>query len=278
MSCCRRLPSQSCPTPTATWRCCKVRLGEAAGAQSCWYGYVGFLQVAFLHMQPGIVGSRSTPCYMRTPVSLFLFLPRKLRNCLVWPIWAQYSSHCPRRGKYNDRRSRYPWHGSLDWFGWPARRATCKRLPKGHCARSSALRWPGWSPELVYKAEVSFGQLRLCVCCATFPCIMVGGTDDLGSYTLCLGISSAAIYSVLEPISDATGLTLSDLNSGTGYMVLKFSDLGSVLMASSSWCLGGVVWYGSLLHCSMGNVLRICCRCSRPRYDFRKWEKRSILI
>ena len=45
----------------------------------------------------------------------------------------------------------------------------------------------------------------------------------LRSYTLCLGITSAAIYSVFEPISEATGLTLGDLNSGTGYMVLDLS-------------------------------------------------------
>jgi MFS family permease len=41
-------------------------------------------------------------------------------------------------------------------------------------------------------------------------------------YTLMVGIASAAIYSVLEPISDATGLTLGDLNAGTGYMFLFF--------------------------------------------------------
>lgn len=41
-------------------------------------------------------------------------------------------------------------------------------------------------------------------------------------YTLMVGIASAAIYSVLVPISDATGLTLGDLNSGTGYMFLFF--------------------------------------------------------
>lgn len=35
-------------------------------------------------------------------------------------------------------------------------------------------------------------------------------------YTLMVGIASAAIYSVLEPISEDTGLTLSDLNQGTG--------------------------------------------------------------
>ena len=41
-------------------------------------------------------------------------------------------------------------------------------------------------------------------------------------YTLMIGIASAAIYSVLEPISEATGLTLGQLNSGTGYMFLAF--------------------------------------------------------
>lgn len=44
----------------------------------------------------------------------------------------------------------------------------------------------------------------------------------VGVYTLMVGIASAAIYSVLEPISDATGLTLGDLNAGTGYMFLFF--------------------------------------------------------
>ena len=39
------------------------------------------------------------------------------------------------------------------------------------------------------------------------------------SYTLAIGIASAAVYSVLEPIADATRLTLGDLNAGTGYMV-----------------------------------------------------------
>lgn len=34
------------------------------------------------------------------------------------------------------------------------------------------------------------------------------------------GINSAIIYSVLEPISNDTNLTLSDLNAGTGYMFL----------------------------------------------------------
>lgn len=41
-------------------------------------------------------------------------------------------------------------------------------------------------------------------------------------YTLMVGIASAAIYSVLIPISNETGLTLGDLNAGTGYMFLAF--------------------------------------------------------
>ncbi len=41
-------------------------------------------------------------------------------------------------------------------------------------------------------------------------------------YTLMIGIASAAIYSVLEPIAKDTGLTLNDLNAGTGYMFLLF--------------------------------------------------------
>lgn len=42
-------------------------------------------------------------------------------------------------------------------------------------------------------------------------------TASQSMYTLMVGIASAAIYSVLEPISEDTGLTLADLNAGTGY-------------------------------------------------------------
>lgn len=45
-------------------------------------------------------------------------------------------------------------------------------------------------------------------------------TASQSVYTLMVGIASAAIYSVLEPISTDTGLTLADLNAGTG-CVLK---------------------------------------------------------
>ncbi|KAK7510693.1 serine/threonine kinase 16 [Phyllosticta citriasiana] len=45
-------------------------------------------------------------------------------------------------------------------------------------------------------------------------------TFCMSVYTLMTGINSAIIYSVLEPISNDTNLTLSDLNAGTGYMFL----------------------------------------------------------
>ncbi|KAE9994624.1 hypothetical protein EG327_006767 [Venturia inaequalis] len=47
-------------------------------------------------------------------------------------------------------------------------------------------------------------------------------TLTLATYTLMVGIASAAIYSILTPIAKDTGLTLGDLNAGTGYMFLFF--------------------------------------------------------
>ncbi|KAI5207719.1 MFS general substrate transporter [Aureobasidium subglaciale] len=44
----------------------------------------------------------------------------------------------------------------------------------------------------------------------------------MGVYTLMVGIASAAIYSILEPIAEETNLTLGNLNSGTGFMFLFF--------------------------------------------------------
>lgn len=55
-------------------------------------------------------------------------------------------------------------------------------------------------------------------------------TASLCMYTLMVGIASAAIYSVLTPISDATGLTLGDLNDGTGYMFLVNNRLHIVFL------------------------------------------------
>lgn len=45
-------------------------------------------------------------------------------------------------------------------------------------------------------------------------------------YTYGIGVASAAIYSVLTPISEKTGLSLGTLNEGTGYMFL-FLGLGN---------------------------------------------------
>ena len=42
-------------------------------------------------------------------------------------------------------------------------------------------------------------------------------------YVVAVGVSSAAIYSVLESISSNSRLTLDDLNQGTGYMVRTLS-------------------------------------------------------
>lgn len=42
------------------------------------------------------------------------------------------------------------------------------------------------------------------------------------AYVLTVGIASAAIYSVLDPISADLHLSLADLNAGTGYMFLAF--------------------------------------------------------
>ena len=63
-----------------------------------------------------------------------------------------------------------------------------------------------------------------CMCMYT---LMVCGNPTLLALCLLLltvplqvGIASAAIYSVLVPISEDTGLTLGDLNAGTGYMCI----------------------------------------------------------
>lgn len=74
------------------------------------------------------------------------------------------------------------------------------------------------------------------------------------SYTLAIGIASAAIYSVLEPIAKDTGLTLGDLNAGTGYMVRALLCLCEPMPKPSSfYFLGGVACSGSLSPCSMEN-------------------------
>lgn len=55
-----------------------------------------------------------------------------------------------------------------------------------------------------------------------------------------VGIASAAIYSVLSPISEDTGLTLSDLNAGTGYMFLFFVRIFSLVFCDEANGVSGM--------------------------------------
>lgn len=57
-------------------------------------------------------------------------------------------------------------------------------------------------------------------------------TACMSMYTLMVGIASAAVYSVLEPISEDTGLTVDQLNAGTGYMFLFFGVSYTISYAS----------------------------------------------
>lgn len=47
------------------------------------------------------------------------------------------------------------------------------------------------------------------------------------AYMMAVGVSSAAIYSVLGNIQEHSTLTLSDLNQGTGYMVGVLKVMGA---------------------------------------------------
>ncbi|OAL27224.1 hypothetical protein AYO20_09822 [Fonsecaea nubica] len=47
-------------------------------------------------------------------------------------------------------------------------------------------------------------------------------TICMAIYTFVIAYTSAAIYSILQPLADARGLTLADLNAGTGYMFLAY--------------------------------------------------------
>ncbi|CAL3965667.1 unnamed protein product [Diplocarpon coronariae] len=80
-------------------------------------------------------------------------------------------------------------------------------------------------------------------------------------YTLTVGIASAAIYSVLTPISEDTGLTLNDLNAGTGYMFLLFG-WGCVF-----WQAVALQWGKRPGKCSQSNLQR-CSLTSYPVYLF----------
>ena len=66
------------------------------------------------------------------------------------------------------------------------------------------------------------------------------------SYTFAVGTAASAIYSVLEPIEKDTGLTLGDLNAGTGYMVSRSTACCSEKLKSDSFCsLGGGAFFGN---------------------------------
>jgi hypothetical protein len=88
-------------------------------------------------------------------------------------------------------------------------------------------------------------------------------TASQSIYTLMVGIASAAIYSVLEPISVDTGLSLADLNAGTGYMFLFFvREFGSI--ASGQWLTHdrvGAVYFGKHWRCNTARGRCICSRC-----------------
>lgn len=72
-----------------------------------------------------------------------------------------------------------------------------------------------------------------------------------------IAITSAAVYSVLIPVEKGTGLSLGALNAGTGYMVWSVlrPNSKSMLNGRSSYYLGGVACFGSLLHFNMGSDL-----------------------
>lgn len=64
----------------------------------------------------------------------------------------------------------------------------------------------------------------LCVYVFSFPHDVGDGFANWRPqrYILAIGIAGSMIYSVLVPISEATNLTLGDLNAGTGYMFLMY--------------------------------------------------------
>lgn len=90
-------------------------------------------------------------------------------------------------------------------------------------------------------------------------------TSCIVVYTVLLAIPSSAVYSVVTPIRQATGLTLTDLNNGTGIMV-RSTEAGrkdprrpnTGTYCDSFFSLDGAALYGSRLLCSMASDLRTC--------------------
>lgn len=76
-------------------------------------------------------------------------------------------------------------------------------------------------------------------------------TSCVVMYTVMVAIPSSAVYSVVTPIRAATGLSLADINNGTGIMVCDFPapssetacgniDVLTALACSSCFLVGGV--------------------------------------
>lgn len=85
-----------------------------------------------------------------------------------------------------------------------------------------------------------------------------------GVYNLTIGISSAAVYSVLEPISRDTGLTVAQLNAGTGYMFLMFVSGEAWLHVQRSSSSHNTLMNGSVLTmgiCHLGVGLSFLAGC-----------------
>ena len=82
--------------------------------------------------------------------------------------------------------------------------------------------------------------------------------NSSNSYTFAIGIAASAIYSILEPIEKDTGLTLGDLNAGTGYMVkISIACCSEKLKSISSCSLGGGACFGNPWPYNTGNAQSI---------------------
>lgn len=95
-------------------------------------------------------------------------------------------------------------------------------------------------------------------------------TASLSMYTLMVGIASAAIYSVLEPIADDTGLTLGDLNAGTGYMFLFFVSLRFCFKKCRD---GGIEVRKTLILWQIGMGMSLLASCG-----FAVWKETSVFV